>query len=281
MYIPDILYLDCFNANMPKSMRKNTKKAPARRRRAPARKPTFDKRVKAVISRLAENKVSNFRAATNLVPYTNVNWNTSVIPMTPDTLFLSIVQGTGQGARIGNSIRLKSLKFSGVIRPLPYNATSNPLPVPLYIKLYFLTRKDNPSGITGTLGDLLQYGNSSESPGNSAAIFNLNRMVNTDEWMLHTTRTYKLGYANYGGTGGSLDSQLHANNDFKLNHFVNVDLTKYCVKTIKFDDNTTDATTRNIVMYPVVYTHDGSVLPDLSSIPARLEYSLDMTYEDM
>lgn len=256
----------------------STKRRVYKRKSAP--KATFAKRVKTVISRMAENKTQNFRAGMNLYHYTAPNWGLSVVPCTPDTLFLSIQQGVGQGDRIGNSIKVKSLKLTGVVRPLPYSATTNPEPSPLYLKLFFLTRKDNPANIFPNLGDLFQYGNSAESPGNSTLLQNMNRQINTDSWMVHTTRTFKLGYANYGGTGGSLDSQLHANNDFKLNHFINVDLTKYCVKTLKFNDNTTDPNTRNIVMYPVIYTANGANLAN-NSITARMEYALDIVYEDM
>jgi len=51
------------------------------------------------------------------------------------------------------------------------------------------------------------------------------------------TAYYKVGYAAYAGIGNDTNAQFFENNDYKLNQFVNVDLTKYCVKNIKFDDN--------------------------------------------
>jgi len=254
------------------------KKRAYKRKSAP--KATFAKRVKTVISRMAENKTQNFRGSTHVFPYTNTNWVTSVIPMTPDNLFLNIAQGVGQGQRIGNSITIKSLKLSGVLRPLPYSATTNPTPVPLYVKLFFLTRKEIPTDLTVSLADLFQYGNTSEGPGNSTEIKNMNRQINTDAWTVHTMRTYKLGFANYAGTGSDAGQQFNANNDFKLNHFINIDLTKYCVKNVKFNDNNADPTTRNIVMYPIVYTANSSFMSD-AAYPAKFEYALDVVYEDL
>jgi len=244
-----------------------------------ASKATFSKRVKTVISRMAENKHQNFRGGQVLYPYGSTNWGNSIISCTPDSLFLSIDQGTGQGERVGNSIRVKSLKLSGVIRILPHDAILNPNPVPHYIKFFFLTRKDTPTDIFGTLDGLLQYGNSSENPGNSTSLQNLYRPVNTDLWTIHTTKVFKIGYSNFGGTSADLGAQTFSNNDFKMNHFVNMDLTKYCTKHIKFNDNITTPTTRNVVLYPVLYTSDGSNVANQQL--SRFEYALDIVYEDL
>jgi len=251
-----------------------------RKARVPStkKKMTFDKRVKTVISRMAENKNQNFRGSLALHHYGHINWASTITPCSPDTLYLTITQGVGQGDRVGNSIRVKSLKFSGVLRALPYESTLNPAPIPHYVKMFFLTRKDTPTDIYTGFTDVLQYGNNSEGPGNGSALRNLYRPVNTDAWTVHTTRIFKLGYADYSGTGTNPAAQSFANNDFKLNAFVNVDLTKYCTKIIKFDDNTANPSSRNIVMYPVLYNADGSTNTGQLS---ALDYSLDIVYEDM
>lgn len=264
---------------MVKYQKRNAKKAPARRRRAPARKPTFDKRVKAVISRMAENKVVNFRqTSSSLLAYNNVNYAATIVPCTPFTSFLSIPQGVAQDERIGNSIRVKKLKLSGVIRALPYDATTNLDPCPIYVKLLFLTRKDAPMEIASSLGDLLQYGGAQEGPGTD--LVNLMRPFNKDEWTVHTVRTFKVGFANYEGTSANINGQYYANNDFKYNQFVNIDLTKYCVKTIKFDDNTVNPSTRNIMMYPLIYRAD-NLSPSTVEKQAVFDYNLDFEFEDM
>lgn len=252
-----------------------------RRPRTTAKKAkmTFNKRVKMVVSGMAENKVANYRNTINMQAATATNWATTVIPITPYTSYLAIDQGTGQGQRVGNAIRIKKLKISGVLRPLPYNVTTNTDPVPLFIKLMFMTRKDSSTAVSTNVSDLLQYGSSAESPG--FQLVNLTRPVNTDDWMVHTVRTFKLGYATYDGTSIDPGAQSFANNDFKLNHFVNIDLTKYCPKLIKFDDNTFLPSTRNIVMYPFVYRADSSTPISAAEIPALFEMNLDIQYEDI
>jgi len=233
---------------MPRSKStKNARKPRAKR----AAKPTFDKRVKAVISRMAENKIQNYRGTVGLRAQTATSWDTTIVPCTPFTAFLSIPQGTGQSERVGNTIRVKKLKFSGVLRPYPYNAATNPTPAPLIVKMLWMTRKSNPMEIYTNVSDLLQYGTTSEGPG--TALQNLHRPINLDEWTVHTQRIYKVGYAAYAGIGNDTNAQFFENNDYKLNQFVNVDLTKYCVKNIKFDDNSVTPSTRIICMYAMVY----------------------------
>lgn len=258
------------------------KKTGNKKRVYPKKKPSFnfEKRVKSVISKMAENKVQNYRGSLNIVGYDNLNWTSSIIPITPYTGFISISQGTTQANRIGNCIHIKSLKLSGVLRPTPYNAITNANPVPIYVKLLFLTRKDTPNDLTTAFTDVLQYGNTSEGPGTSAELRNLQRMINTDDWMVHTTRTYKLGHSVYEGTSQDLAAQSHANNDFKINHFINIDLTKYCIKNFKFDDNTVIPSSRNIVMYPLVYTSN-AVAFSATDVPAVFDYTIDCVFEDI
>jgi len=67
---------------MPRSKStKNARKPRAKR----AAKPTFDKRVKAVISRMAENKIQNYRGTVGLRAQTATSWDTTIVPCTPFT----------------------------------------------------------------------------------------------------------------------------------------------------------------------------------------------------
>lgn len=241
-------------------------------------KVSFEKRVKNVISHIAETKTAEYRGSLNMLSANNVNYITGIIPCTPFTSYLSIPQGTGASERIGNQIRIKKLSLKGVIIPSAYNATTNPNPRPQFVKLFFLTRKDSPMEIYSTLTDVFQYGTTSEGFG--TALYNLMRPINTDEWMCHLTKTFKVGYASSTGTGGVAGSEYYANNEFKITNFVNVDLTKYCPKIFKFDDNTVNPSSRNIILYPVVYTADGSVYGG-GEVPATFQYNLQVEYYDM
>jgi len=242
-------------------------------------KSTFNKKVKSVISSMAENKLFDFRGTANLYGANNDNYAASIIPMTPYTGFLEIDQGVGQSDRIGNSIRIKKLQLNGVIRAAGYDSVYNPTPRPCMVKLYFLTRRTAPTTLyTSPLTDVLQYSSSSEGFG--IELQKLMSPINTDDWMVHTTRTFKVGFSSFDGSGNNPMSQSYNNNDFKICNFVKIDLTKYCNKIFKFDDNTTLPSTRNIVMYPVVYGI-GTQVPSTVEVLANFAFNLHIEFEDM
>lgn len=260
--------------------RKYAKKSGSKKRLYKRKNPTasFNKKVKAVISTLAENKSADYRGAIPLPASNNANYAVSIVPCTPFTSFLSIPQGVGQGERIGNQIRIKKLTMSGCVVPAGYSAGSNANPRPVFVKLFFLTRKDAPMEIASSVSDIFQYGNSSEGFG--VSLQNLMRKVNTDEWMYHTSKTFKVGFSANDGQGGIASNQYYNNNDFKLANLFSIDLTKFCVKNFKFDDNSVNPSTRNIIMYPILYSADSTAV-GAGEVLANLQYSLHVEYEDM
>jgi len=259
--------------------RKSAKKTPYKKRAYKRKNPTasFNKKVKAVISRMVENKSSDYRGTIPIPAVNNANYSVSIVPCTPFTSFLSIPQGTGQGERTGNEIKIKKLAINGVITASGYNASSNVNPRPIFVKLFFLTRKDSPMELFSQTTDIFQYGSNSEGFGSS--LYNIMRKVNTDEWMVHTTKTFKVGYATMDGTGGISGNQYYSNNDFKLSNMFSLDLTKYAIKTTRFDDNSVNPTTRNIVMYPIMWTCDSTTI-GTGEVLANLQYNLHCEYED-
>jgi len=250
------------------------------RKRAPLKKrPTFAKKVMAVVSKMAENKIAVFRLSNNgLAHYNNSTWDLRVVPCTPFTSFLTVQQGVAQSSRIGNQIRVKKLKMSGVIRPAIQNATLNATPTPCIIRLFWVTRKDNPNAVVTDLSDFLQYGSTSEAP--SGNLVDLTRPVNRDEWTVHATRTFKLGYADNAGTGATPGAQNFANNDFKSLIMFSVDLTKASNKIMRFDDTSVIPTGKVIYCIPLVYRCNNNVY-DSDDVPAYMDYTLEMEYEDM
>jgi len=134
---------------------------------------------------MAENKIQNYRGTVGLRAQTATSWDTTIVPCTPFTAFLSILRGLVKVRGLETQFRVKKLKFSGVLRPYPYNAATNPTPAPLIVKMLWMTRKSNPMEIYTNVSDLLQYGTTSEGPG--TALQNLHRPINLDEWTVHHT----------------------------------------------------------------------------------------------
>lgn len=254
------------------------RRKPRKASKAPAKRRNFAKVVRSVVNKMAEVKRQTFASRINACASNGTGQLLSLTPITPYTSFISIVQGPGQGSRIGVKISPKSLIFKGVITPSPYNATTNPNPAPCYVKLFFLTRKDSPTSIVSTFSDLFQQGSSSS--GLTPNLVDLTKSINKDEWMIHSTRTYKIGHASNEGSGSSAVNSYWMNNDFKLCQMFSVNLTKAVGKVIRYDDNNVVPTSKCIYLLPVVYRADNQT-PNVAELPITIDYSIDITYTDL
>lgn len=234
-----------------------------------------------VVAKNIENKSFQYLGTTlDLYPASNgIALDNSIIPCTPFAGYLAITQGTTQGSRLGNRILIKKLQVGGVIYPLPYNAVSNVTPCPCQIKVWFFYDKEETQAIPQpqAFGDFLQFGSSSLSLQNR--LLDHYMPVNKDRYVVLTTRTYKLGYASYGGTGSQPQQGNFSNNDFKLNIPFNIDLTKHCVKNVIYRDTSSTPSTRGIfMMFQPVYANGNQMAS--TQIPAQVSYMLNVEYED-
>lgn len=236
--------------------------------------------IKRELSRNIENKTFQYLGTGHdILPCTSPGFDGQIIPVAPSATYLQIQQGLGQGSRIGNKIKIKNLKMDGVLFPLGYNAVSNLTPAPIQVKMWVFYDKEEPNALPTPQGsaDFLQFGSSALALQNE--LFDHTMPVNLDRYRVLTTRTYKLGYASYGGTGAQPQQGNFANNDFKLNCRVRVNLTKYAIKTVLFRDNNSNPTTRGLyVMFEPVYANGNPI--GSTQIPARFEYMLTVDYED-
>lgn len=267
-----------------RSYKKKAYKRKSYARKAPAKKSSLKKMVKREIARNIEDKTFQvFNDAHDILPSNSGGFDATIIPVTPFSgAYLTITQGVGQGQRIGNRIKIKKLKFSAIVYPQGYNVTTNPTPAPCQIKFWFFYDKEEPQTVPTpqTNGDFLQYGNTSIGFGNR--LFDHLAPYNQDRYRVLCTRTVKVGYAEYGGTGatGSIPTQGNlANNDFKLNAKVVVDLTPYCVKNVIFRDTAATPTTRGIYMMAEPVYANGSAIA-AATIPCRMNWLQEIVYED-
>lgn len=160
----------------------------------------------------------------------------NITPFFPNTSYLSIAQGTGQGSRVGNTIRTHSLIYSGVIYPNQYNATYNPTPIPQEVMFLLLSRKDTGDTLLTTLSALYQVGSSTANP--DGTVLDIVRDFNYDLYNIHYKRVFKIGAAENVGTGAVPGFQNYASNDFAYNRKFKMNLTKYIDRIVKFNDGT-------------------------------------------
>ena len=128
-----------------------------------------------------------------------------------------------------------------------------------------------------TSADFFQFGNT--SIGFQNEFFDHKMPINTDRYRVLTTRTVKVGYSGYSGTGSQPQSGNFNNNDFRLNANLSVNLTKYCIKHCKFRDTSSLPTTRGIYMVAQPIYADGSAMSS-ATIPVRMEYMMSVVFED-
>lgn len=269
--------------------RSRYRKVYRKRSSAPYKKRSYRRRYKAgslkrmvkkLIAANVENKTDQFFSQnSNIYVATSGSFVSSIIPVSPYTGFLELVQGVGQGDRIGNSIKIKNLTMKGTISPTEYNATTNIIPQPIQVILWFFYKREQPTVVPTNMAAFFQDGNAARNFNND--LTDVWSTVNNDLYRLLTKRVFKIGYQDYqtSTAGIQANSMSFANNDFKLNKNFKINLTKYAIKHVRYSDTNGFPRSRGLFCLPQVVAASGGSLPS-SQILARMSYQLDISYED-
>jgi len=266
------------SARIAKRSRKGARKA-NKVRKAPRVKSAFGAKVRSVVTRMAEKKRANYTESIFIGSALGTNFYTIQNKfMTGTTTGLNIGQGTGQGDRIGDKIRVKKLLFRASFFPTPYNVSTNPLPEPQMVRLWFFSQKNSNAPIT-SLSTFFQNGNTSSAP--SGTILDLCKNVNSDNYTYYTHRDIKMGFAAFVGTpGGQVAAGYTSNNDFELCHKETIDLTPYVPKIWSFNDSGNTCTSRALFMMVETMSYDGQTQA-ASELPIGMFWTLDLSFTDM
>lgn len=269
--------------------RKSTKKSTVMKKRVyKSKKPSLavKRYVKQAIHRQLENKSFSIESAETLAAPSNPTTFQAgnIIQLTPSNAtnsLYTIPQGTGQGNRLGNQINLRKAQFKCIMYPQGYNVTSNPTPKPLDVCIWIFSVKRGVLGLTvadawnifnGTF-----FGNGNSSNGTVNNIYDIVSDTNNEVLQLHYKRVVKLGAnSNILQTGGNA---ALANNDYKYNQILKINLTKYMPKRITFNDTDANSTTKQVFMIVCPYNADGTTIPS-TNFPLSMYYGVDITYED-
>lgn len=264
----------------------SSKKTMVKKARRSASKPTVRNMavkqiVKREIARAVETKSKeslNYQQV--LYPtYDTTNWPVyNVVPVGFTSSSLDIFQGTGEGQRIGNKIKVKKLTYKGTIVPAPFDATTNTKPRPQQLKVFFMYDKTAPTTKPNPLGDFFQFNNTSNAIANDLA--DLWAPINTEKYRVLKTKTFKLGYGQFtSGSGGSPADGYFCNNDFKLNCNFSFDLTKYIPQLVQYNDNNSDPTSRGLYAVWVLCSADGGPIA-ATQRTVGVQWWLRAEYED-
>jgi len=263
-----------------KSFKKKSYKRKSTRKISPMKRL-----IRKEISRSLENKCAQQYVYDRVLsPSSSADFETqNILILGPDPGSFQIQQGVGQGERIGNTITTKKFVVRGTFVPLPFDTTVNPAPAPVQMKVWIFYDKEEPSSIPSPKGSSNFFQNGNTSKGFQNDLVDLWSPVNTDRYRVLTTKTFKLGFADYSGTGGTVPSsqnnQFYANNDFKFNCNFSFDLTKHYPKIVKFNDNSATPTSRGLFMLIQYVRADGGLI-NSSYRQVGMQYMQDYHYED-
>ena len=258
--------------------KKSYKKKAIRRRRTLKVTKTVKKYVARQIARNIENKTYSMYFPTQPVyPSNHANFQAQINPLTPYASYMNIVQGTSQGTRIGNEIKIKKLVFNFVLSPTSYDTVANNQPSPSEVILWIFYDKLNDTQIPTIGNDFLQLGGSAVALTNT--LMDVGAPVNTDRYRVLSRRVYKVGFSAYSGTGTLPIYQSFTNNDYKLNVRKSINLMPYIVKNVKFNDNNATPTTRGLFyVFQAVRAAGGPY--GNTYMPVNAAVTVDMQYED-
>lgn len=145
---------------------------------------------------------------------------------------LACFQGTAQGQRVGNRVKLNKFMLRGFIHADPSST------VPSYVRMLIIAPLDGSIGL-GNAADLFQNGNISYGP---APNFNdMTARINTDKYKFYYSRLFKVGPSSWSTQG---------DNDFKNFIQYKVNCMKMFPKIIKYNDAATNPT--SVILHPTV-----------------------------
>lgn len=257
---------------------------------AKEKKAVFNKAVKKVISKTEEKSHFDNAFTQNILNFnaTGTTFVDSLVQISPantivaNTIPVGIAQGSTAIARRGNMIRLKKAWIRLVMFPLKYNVSTNPNQKPLDIVMYIFKVKGATTLASGkvpltsaTTGFFQSFAGTASSGGFEGSLNDLNGEVNKDAITLHKRKVFKLGVAIDVGYTGSLATNNIANNDYKYNHIMKFDITKYLHKIYNFNDTQDTLQTATYLFFEAINA-DGSAT---TGGYIQASYQADIHYE--
>lgn len=264
------------NGKRARKSKRRVRKSRKTSGRSSSRK-TFKKNLRSV----AEKKHSFVASSALLIgSYLAANWSTtSLFPVTPYTSYCSITQGTAQDQRIGNKIFTQKSRLKFLFWPAGYNVTTNVVPRPVYIKIWFLAPKNDSISTPPNLANLFQLGSTSIAP--AGTLSDLIHDINKDFWVVYKTKCFKLGFQTNTGSGAQNIAANYANNDFPMFKKFTIDLSKITPKTIFYNDNTSLPGSRGIYCAVEAISSDGNSPYQAVDRPVNMQYEQDFYYTDV
>lgn len=178
-----------------------------------------------------------------------------------------IPQGTAEGQRIGNKIRIRKFLYDATLSvPLTEEYVNQG---PYYVKMWVLSSKFNRenSSVNEVYNSMCAsldnsfFDNGSSSQGMSGALIDHLMPVNLDRWNVHKTRTFKVGNSEAIEIG-----TYRGNNDFKTLVRLKINLAKYMPKLLHYNDSQVSLFNKKLfIVYEVLGAGGNSISDTLNN----------------
>lgn len=260
---------------VPKGKKAKAKAKP----KAETQVAVINKMINTALHKQIENKCYQFYKSEFSLRSDAEGGTTNTLILSPYSSTVNIIQGTGQGTRIGNKIKIVKASFDFVIVPNVYDATYNIAPKPMDIVFHYYYDKDNRTISSAPGTDFFQQGSSSGPL--TGSLLDALADVNTDRYALLKRVVYKLGNSSNNGSGAAITESYYNNNDYKFNIIRRINLMPMLVKDVIFNDNNANPTSRILLCYVSCLPADGSLAnATTNSRPVTMQYVLNYEYED-
>jgi len=263
------MYASRFGKRKAIRARRPVKRVP--RKRSGGRK-AITKIVKSIISRQAENKIWADYGVNQAITCTAGGTPSS------KNLIPTLSPGATVTTRVGNEVRVKSGYIRGHVNLLPYNATSNVKPLPLYVKMWIVSsRQLNTTALTATNISTTFFEAGGAATGFQGNMLDIDFSPNKDSWIIHYTKTLKLG-AGYVASSNTpvLSASYFDNSPMSAPFYFNFGKK---IGPLKYDESSTGPTNKNMFIVFQAVPCDGDTAS--FQLPAEFHYTTRVEYEDM
>jgi len=237
------------------------------------------KAIKNEVDRLAEKRTATFEQSTEIQ---NASWPTfssmagGFYPLSPYNAYVTIAQGSTQGSRTGNKIRIMKAKLSLILYPQPYDAVTNTDVKPQIVKFWFVRPKAQANATTLTTNNFFQNGGSATAF--NGGLKDVSSVVNDDQYQLLGSKVFKVGNS-VTSSPGTTASQLYSNNDYPISVIKTMDITKYLYKEYKFNDSDNTPVNDMTVMFVEAMNADNTAVPN-GTWSANMSWRVSIDYVD-
>lgn len=273
--------------------RKSVKKVAAKKR---IYRKKIAKKVSRPVKAYVQRAIAKNVETKSMIPYVVQNYPISPYGIAPNgphqlttfdllTPLDGLIQGTNNGQRLGDIIRIKKMSVRGYVNLDSTKANDDLyLKNPMYVKIVVGRRKDTVAdpntfsipGVSTGFNNLFINGPTAAAPQNQPT--DMYRMFNRDVYKILATRYFKIGNA---APSNDPSTSAQYNNDFSFARHFNIDLSKF-IKTVRYNPGTTTISSNNgIYMWFLVCFANGAYPNGVNAnLPLECHFDVNAIYED-